>query len=286
MESIEKDKTVKNCDFICPFCKKEFGLKKTLDVHIKTNKKCLSLRPKIDISCIWCKTKCLSNIDLEKHYKKCDADKYTLYLKLLEENKSLVREKNKEIEFLRSEKDKEIERLNSIIKDLTSKIKGDTTINNPITYNITLNCAKPLLLSKDRIIKLLNETCVPRYIRNGQEGLAEWFLNYVCRNDNNDIAIECTDKQRKKFRYEDENGIPKEISGVDLAFLLRECIQPFKKSTYYLQARQEALDILHNDGYDGTLNNVNDFEKTGTKFVNHVSNKTHITSQDCLITKK
>ena len=288
METVEKDKTVKNCDFVCPFCNKEFALKKTLDVHIKTNKKCLSKRPKIDISCIWCKTNCLSNIDLEKHYKKCDADKYTLYLKLLEESKN----KDKEIKMILKEKeqnnlikDKEIERLNNIIKDLTGKIKGDTINNNPVTYNITLNCAKPLLLSRDRIIKLMNTTCIPRYIRNGQEGLADWFLNDVCRNDNNDISIECTDKQRKKFRYEDENDVPKEISGVNLVDLLRDCIQPFKKTTYYYQAKQEAQDNLQNDNYDGTLKRIEDFEKPGTKFINYLIDKTHVESKNCLLTK-
>ena len=278
-----------NSVFSCDFCSSTFTLKRNLVQHIKTSKKCISNRPKIDIKCIWCKGTFITGELLEKHHKKCDVNKEIEYVKVIEELKHrdiIIKERGHTI----SDKDKEIERLNSIIKDLTCKIKGDTTtnntINNPVTYNITLNCAKPLLLSKSRIIKIMNETCVPRYIRNGQEGLAEWFLNDVCRNDNSDIAIECTDKQRKKFRYEDENDTPKEISGVNLVDLLRDCIHPFKKTTYYHQAKQEAQDNLQNDNYDGTLNKIEEFEKPGTKFINYLIDKTHISSSNCLLTKK
>jgi hypothetical protein len=288
MELHNNNKTMNNDVFVCEFCDTKFGLKRTLSAHLKSSKRCISKRPKIDISCIWCKGDFISKDDLEKHYKKCNINKEIEYVKVVEELKHrdiIIKERGHTI----LEKDKEIERLNSIIKDLTCKIKGDTTnntINNPVTYNITLNCAKPLLLSKSRIIKIMNETCVPRYIRNGQEGLAEWFLNDVCRNDNSDIAIECTDKQRKKFRYEDENDTPKEISGVNLVDLLRDCIYPFKKTTYYHQAKQEAQDNLQNDNYDGTLNKIKEFEKPGTKFINYLIDKTHISSSNCLLTKK
>ena len=284
-----KNNIMDNSVFSCDCCNSTFTLKRNLVQHIKTNKKCISKRPKIDISCVWCKGTFITGELLEKHYKKCDINKEIEHIKVLEENKSLLKENKalvKDNENIKLEKDKEIDRLNTIIKDLTCNIKGDTINNNPVTYNITLNCAKPLLLSKDRIIKLMNQNCVPRYIRNGQEGLAEWFLNYVCRNDNNDIAIECTDKQRKKFRYEDENDIPKEISAISLTDLLRECIQPFKKTTYYYQAKQEAQDNLLNDNYDGTIKRIEEFEKPGTKFINYIIDKTYISSANCLLTKK
>jgi hypothetical protein len=283
-----KSKTMDNSDLTCNFCNSSFTLKRNLVQHLKTSKRCISKRPRVDIRCIWCKGTFVTGELLEKHYKKCDINKEIEHVKVLEE----LKHKNmiiKENENVKKEKGKEIERLNDIIKDLTGKIKGDTTnntINNPITYNITLNCAKPLLLSKDRIIKLMNNTCIPRYIRNGQEGLADWFLNDVCRNDNSDIAIECTDKQRKKFRYEDENDIPKEISGIDLVDLLKDCIQPFKKSTYYHQAKQEGQDNKENYDYNGTLKRIEEFEKPGTKFLNYLIDKTHINSSNCLLTKK
>jgi hypothetical protein len=218
---------------------------------------------------------------LDKHYKKCDVDKNMIYIKSIEQSK------NKDILLL--EKDKEIERLNNIIKDLTGKIKGDVNVtnnNNTVTYNITLNCAKPLLLSKERIIKLMDRTCEPSYIKRGQEGLADWFLNDVCRNDNNDIAIECTDKNRKRFRYEDENDMPKEITGFSLTELLKECIPSFQKTTYYNQAVEEAGEEYKNYSSTNIYESINDFKKVGNKFINYLVDKTYINSVNCLLTKR
>ena len=75
MENIENVKSVKKCDFLCNFCNSKFALKKTLDVHLKSSKKCIAIRPKLDIKCIWCKGSFITNDDLQKHYKKCEIDK-------------------------------------------------------------------------------------------------------------------------------------------------------------------------------------------------------------------
>jgi len=267
-------------DFVCEFCKSKFALKRTLANHIKTSKKCIASRPKINISCIWCKENFITRDELDKHHKKCEADKNILYIQLLEE----VKNNNNIIK----EKDKEIERLNIIIKDLTNKIGVNTTtnnINNPVTYNITLNCAKPLLLSKERIIRLMDRTCEPYYIKRGQEGLADWFLNEVCRNDNSDICIECTDKTRKKFRYEDEHDVPKEITGFSLTQLLRSCIPSFKNTIYYKQTKEECGEDITR--YDTLIiyNAILDFEKPGNKFINYLVDKTHNDSVNCLLTR-
>jgi hypothetical protein len=106
---------------------------------------------------------------------------------------------------------------------------------------IKLNCAKHLDLSTERIVKLMCDTCISYYINKGQEGLVEWFLNYACRNDNNEIAIECIDKENKIFRYENKNGYLIDINGEQLINLLKECITEFKKSKSYNEA---VLDIL------------------------------------------
>lgn len=272
------------CDeFSCEFCNSKFALKRTLAKHLQTSKRCISKRPKIKINCIWCKSIFNTKDDLEKHHKKCEVDKNILYIQVLEEAK------NKEN--MIKEKEKEIERLNNIIKDLTSKVNypnTTTTTNNinSVTYNFTLNCAKPLLLSKERIITIMDRTCEPNYIKRGQEGLADWFLNEVCRNDNNDICIECTDKTRRKFRYEDENEAPKEITGTGLTDLLRTCIPSFKKSLYYNQAIDQCSeDITRYDTVE-TLKSITDFEKPGNKFINYLVDKTHNDSINCLLTKR
>ncbi len=291
MENIESNKYVKTCDFSCSFCNATFSLKKTLDVHLKTSKKCIASRPKIDISCIWCNSKFLTNDMLEKHYKKCEADKNTIYIKLLEESKY----KDKEIKLIREEKeklkldkDKEIERLNNLVKELSSKIKSNVTnnTNNTVTYNITLNCAKPLLLSQERIIELMDKTCEPYYIKRGQKGLADWFLNDVCRNENSEIAIECTDKVRKRFRYEDENDLKREISGDSLIDLLEGCIPSFINSAYFNKAVDDAGVAYTEDGSTVIYDAIEDFKKPKSVFVNYLVDKTHIKSVNCILPKK
>jgi len=285
--------------FSCEFCNSCFTLKRNLIQHLKTSKKCIQNRKDIiDISCIWCKLSFLTKEDLDKHYKKCSINKEAEHISLIKSNElllkekdNLMREKEKEKDNLMKEKEKEIERLNNIIKDLTDKINTGpiNTTNNTINttnYNITLNCSKPLLLSKERIIDIMNKTCEPVYIKRGQIGLADWFLNDVCRNDDKEISIECTDKNRKRFRYEDENDIPKEITAFSLVELLKGCIEPFKNTTYYHQVKQQAKE--ENDMYQTTSihDAIKDFEKPGSKFLSYLIDKTHIDSINCLIDKK
>lgn len=264
----------------CEFCNATFRDKYTLHRHINTSKKCLKNRPKIYINCIWCNEKFISKNDLEKHDKECKADKNMIYIQLLEELKN----KDKQIENIIREKDKQIE---NIIKELTNKVNTSTTnnINNPVTYNITLNCAKPLLLSKERIIRVMDRTCVPNYIKRGQEGLADWFLNEVCRNDDNDICIECTDKTRKKFRYEDENDVLKEITGFSLIELLKGCIPTFKNTLYYKQTIEECGEDIRRYDIVSLYNSILDFEKPGNKFINYLVDKTYTNSVNCLLTR-
>jgi hypothetical protein len=104
----------KNNIYSCDFCDIKFSLKRTLATHLKTSKRCISKRPNIDIRCIWCNGTFITKEEIDKHYKKCEADKNILYIKLIEENKTK--------DIILKEKDKEIERLSNIIKALTSKI--------------------------------------------------------------------------------------------------------------------------------------------------------------------
>jgi len=268
---------------ICDFCKATFRDKYTLNRHLNTSKKCINNRPKIYINCIWCNEKFVSKNEVEKHDKECKADKNMIYIQLLEELKN----KDKQIENIIREKDKQIE---NIIKDLTSKVNSSntTTTNiNSVTYNnnLTLKCAKPLLLSKERIIMIMDRTCEPYYIKRGQEGLADWFLNEVCRNDNSDICIECTDKSRKKFRYEDENDKLKEITGYGLKELLRGCMPIFKTMLYYRQTKEECGDDITRYDVLEIHNAISDFERPGNKFINYLVDKTHNDSVNCLLTR-
>ena len=274
--------------YICKFCNNTFALKRTLAYHIKTSKRCVEQRPKVDINCIWCKGKFNTKEELDKHHKKCEADKDIIYIKLLEECKTkdlLLKEKEKE-------KEKEIERLNDIIKDLTDKFNigsintTNNTINTTTTYNITLNCSKPLILSVESITPIMNRTCEPSYIKRGQSGLADWFLNNICRNEKGDITIECTDKNRKRFRYIDEEDKPNEVTGKGLKELLNRCMLKFKESEYYHQAKKQAKQEYDEFQTTSLHNAIKDFESPDKEFINYLVDKTHIDSINCLIDKK
>lgn len=125
--------------------------------------------------------------------------------------------------------------------ELYNNIKEKTVWFDSIIVIEKLNCAKPLDLSIERIVNIMYTTCSSYYINKGQEGLAEWFLNHVCRNENNEITIECIDSKNSIFRYEDKNGVHRDISGYEMIELLEECILRFKKTDNYLKAVLECL---------------------------------------------
>jgi len=302
MEDIVFSKHVYNCEY----CNSSFALKRTLNVHLKSSKKCIANRPKIELKCLWCYMKFSIKEDLEKHYSKCNSDKNLLYKEALNEidllktkekeyKTQLEKEKKEHLLQLEKEKkeitqlmterlDKEIERLNDIIKDLSSKVNS-TTIN-PVTYNITLNCGKPLVLDKKRIVEVMDNSCGVGYIKRGQIGLAEWFLLEACMNENSEITLECTDKKRKTFRFIDENDETKQLSGDAIVTLLRECMPSFENTFYYKQAEFEANEEHKHTYSTFYREKINEFKKPGTKFINHLVDRTHISSPNCIIPKR
>jgi hypothetical protein len=299
-----------NNEFLCNYCNSSFAFKRSLQYHIKTSKRCIEKRPKIEIRCIWCNCEFVTRELLEKHNKNCQADKEGLYKETLNLLKSkdkdiltlntMLKNKDKEkdkdvlnLNIILKNKDKEIENLNTIIKDLTSKLNNNvinnnstTTNNNPITYNITLNCSKPLNMNKSELFKLIKDNCGPSYITRGQIGMVEWFTDHVCRNENYEITLECTDKKRKIFRYIDKDDCPRQIKGEQIIFDIREIIPEFMESDYYKQARLEAEEEYKNNKTDYINKRINDFCKPGKVFIDNLVEKTHIESPYCLITKK
>jgi DNA repair exonuclease SbcCD ATPase subunit len=131
----------KNVCLCCDFCQAKFKDTSRLNRHIKTSKKCLSKRTEIKFSCIWCNEEFISNIYLEKHSSKCQVNKDTAYLLLLEKCKEKDRqleekdrqleEKDRQLE----EKDKQIEKIENEKDKLyaLANTSKTTTVNNGIT---------------------------------------------------------------------------------------------------------------------------------------------------------
>ncbi len=87
-EKVLKEHTVKqdenvvednNNQFLCRYCNSSFSLKRTLQIHIKTSKRCIEKRPKIEIKCVWCNADFISIDNLETHYRILQVYKEYLY---------------------------------------------------------------------------------------------------------------------------------------------------------------------------------------------------------------
>jgi hypothetical protein len=165
----------KNETYSCGYCEAEFTLKRNLIRHTKTSKKCLDAREN-NIECLWCKDTFMNKEILKKHKCEVNKDEYL---------KSVMAQRDIEINSLKET----ISYLKDEINSLRDKLlqiadKNNTTINNTaVTYNVALVCDKPLRLDKQRVLSLMISNCYPNYIIRGEQGLADWFLDCVCRNE-------------------------------------------------------------------------------------------------------
>jgi hypothetical protein len=257
------NKLSKKVDNICEFCNSSFSRNDVLLKHIKTNKKCLNSRPKIDIKCLWCGEIFLTKDKLEKHTSKCGIDKEVFVTSILEKNKALEQQLE--------DKNKQLEDKDNQIKDLQDKVFKLANKTSNTTYNITLNCDKPLLLSKERVTELMWRYLTIDKMKNGGNGYGHWFLKHVAINDKGKISIECTDKSRKIFKYIDDgdNIITKE--GKEIAELIRTCYQ----ESGFLDNSPQGLEYQK---YIEEYNDTEGFFKFTVfqkDFINYIAEQTH-----------
>lgn len=257
---------IKNDSLNCEFCQSTFNTQSNLLRHLKTSKKCLESRPKVEIKCIWCEEVFISKDRLDKHSSKCGIDKENAFVSILEKNKAL--------EDRLEEKDKQLEEKNKHIKELEDKLfklanKTSTTNNN--TYNITLNCDKPLLLEKERVTELMWRYLTVEDMKLGGGGYCRWFLKHVAINNKGNIAIECTDKNRKIFKYIDEGDKLVTKEGEEIAELIRSC---YSSSGFLNQSDQGIEYQKYIEKYNDNLNFTN-FTNFKKNFIKRLSEETY-----------
>ncbi len=277
--------------FRCDFCQSKFKDTSKLNRHIKTNKKCLSTRPNIKFSCLWCNEEFISNIYLEKHSTKCQVNKDTAYVLLLEKIKEKdrnledkdkqIEEKDRQLEEIKREKDKQLEEKDKMIKDLQDKLYAlantskTTTVNNGNTYNVTLKCGKPLVLSKKRFLSLLKRTCNENYVKQGETGLAKWFMKHGCRNNEDEISIQCTDLRRGVLKFINEEGETKQISTKFLQSFMNKCLTEYSKTDQCKLIRNKIADLC-TQTIDFTYSqNFSEFMNPQRKFINYILEETY-----------
>lgn len=263
-----------NSAFSCEFCNSVFTLKRNLTQHLKTNKKCLSNRPEIPINCVWCNRNFTTKNDLNNHYKKCDCDKEQIYIDLITKHNYISKQHNYMIE----EKNNQLEEKDKIIKDLQDKLyslANKTTINNTTkNYTVNLTCAKPFILSRKRIVNLLKTTCNEKYMLQGEIGLAKWFMDHACRNDEGKISLQTTDHRRKTLKYIDEREDTKQITGNNLVTCMTKCLNDYRKTSQY-NAIADKISERYKDADFSKLANASEFMHPNRKFINHICDETY-----------
>jgi hypothetical protein len=280
----------KNPIFRCDFCMGTFKDISKLNRHIKTNKKCISSRTEIVFSCIWCNEVFMSSLYLEKHKNKCLVNKEVVYKTLLENYNEVENElddKDKELQDIKNklqEKDKQLEDKDKQIKDLQEKLflianKPTTTnVNNnnstTNTYNVTLDCGKPMSFSVDKMVNLLQRTCNINYVLEGETGLGKWVIDHGCRNDEGELCIQITDKNRGIVKYIDENDQIQRLEKEQFIDFFTKTLTKYNTTTEAVEIKKKILDMW--EKYHGNQTAMYlQFVSPKNKFFRHIIKETH-----------
>ncbi len=257
---------------ICLICDKKFSTKYNLNKHLRESKSCSNSNIQDNKQeCLWCKGK-YDNI--KNHIKSCKTSKEVIYSMHQGEIDNLQKA------------NQQIKDLQDKLYNLANKTTVTNTINNTRTYNAILTCDKPLILNKERVLSLMIDKCTINHLKKGGKGICDWFLESVCVNDSGLICIECFDRNRKMFRYEDDNEKIKEISGEEIVDIIKSCLPSFKKTICYsgfLNEVSEECDRKY--GYEEALlkkceykDNV-DYMKND--FIKRLIERTHKDGHNC-----
>jgi hypothetical protein len=255
----------KTSNITCNVCYKDYTSQSTLNRHIRLKHSSVETTNEMK-QCIWCKNR-YDNIKI--HLKRCKEDKDSIHSHTL----GILELKEKEIEELKKQRDDLQYNLFKLADKTTNTI--NTTYNNTI-----LNCDKPLILDKEYVQEKLNEYCGISFLKRGGEGMCDWFLESVCTNDSGNLCIECVDKNRKRFKFEDENEKMNEISGKEIVDLIKSCFPNFKSTLHYKSFLQE-IEELCNRNYSPEESSLRKYEYLKklefmhTDFVNRLVDKTH-----------
>jgi hypothetical protein len=249
-------------EFICEFCKKSFSTKSNLNFHIKNAKICILNRDNHNQNtnshvCKYCSKTYNSKQKLNIHLEKCinflSDKKNEKIIKELEDIKTKLELKEKEIIFLKECHKEEVDKYQNQINTLTNKLekicmeavnKPTSTISNNITnknndvYN-TYNQLTPVNLSPEHIYEIFDKNLKLEDIYKGQKGLANVVAKKLLTDENGRPLAFCNDKSRQIIKYKDENN---QIVKDAKAFNLVSSIAPVAEKIA-LKRKKEFEDI-------------------------------------------
>ena len=202
----------------CEYCNNKFETKKSLHVHQRTAKYCLSLRGEINLTfqCKRCFKTFSQNIGLKKHLKICEKDFSEVIDEYKEENTKLrieieVEKTKKEIyEKLYNKETQVIEKI-----ALQPKITNNTNTNN--NTNKVINLAIYNLDAIKNQLAQSIENIEASDLYDGQIAVARMVVPCLKDSDGKDMFT-CTDYARSVFSYKDDSGnLNRDIKCIKLA---------------------------------------------------------------------
>jgi regulator of replication initiation timing len=214
--------------FICEFCNSSFISKSNLYTHQKRAKKCLVIQtkniPEFSTQNLFVCNKCNKNFtskqNLNDHVIRCSYKMELLYKDLekkydmLEKiSKLQIKEKEKQINYMTDENN----RLKLQITDLQERLANIAEIgankntNTTNTYKVNNNNNNiinlvPYDLDKNIITSIVDEKFNENYLYAKENGIANFALNNLLKDEDGNFKMTCTDQSRKIFVYKDKNG--------------------------------------------------------------------------------
>lgn len=201
---------------------------------------------------------------LENREKICNQklkEQETSYDQKLKERDLIIKFEREKIELLREDLKMANERVTTINNNNTNNYNNST--NN--TNNIKAKYAQlnNLDLSTERIQKATENYTLDDY-NKGPEGMADWCIKFILKDDSGKIHYICTDKNRRNFVYRDCNGT---IVNDTQANRLKEVIKPLMnmklkecKKTKYM----ELADI--DDDNNEMIDSINRIYKENVEY--------------------
>lgn len=194
----------------CEFCRNTFKTKVSLYNHQNNAKYCIKLQNREDTkkyTCVWCNKGFIHNAQFKKHKTTCtyisEEDISILREEIASQREEIASQRD-EIASQRDEIASQREEIESlkVFKKLYDK-KDDIT--KTANKRNTIVFPGSLDLSQENIKHIVDEKLTIDHIRNGQRGLAKFFVEHLLTKEGKPLYI-CSDKSRNNYIYKGMNG--------------------------------------------------------------------------------
>ena len=262
----------------CEFCNKKFSSTSALNYHKANTKYCLKIQGKItentkDHTCNYCNKSFAYKQTLDSHIETCNMKEIKIenegFKNTILEQTEKITEYEKEVKLLKDEIYKkdlelvEIKTLLNVYKDSQECLKEiakqpkNTTKNNLTFMNMPV-----FNLTKDTIEDKIKNNFTREHLRDGQNGVANFAVNNLLKDEDENLMYICTDPSRNMFAFKTEDGtIEKDFKANKLTKLITDDV--IKHAT-----------SISDDSIKTNirLSEIRELKTDNSKFINKMSN--------------